>query len=445
MMARSRGPGPLSAYQAAAGLPPWWNYMVVNRDGAPKSIALNADVALSQDPAFAGAIRLDRLRGQTMLCAPVPWDQNALVPRPWQDSDDYQAMLWLQENMVIVSLNITHEVINGIAARNAYHPIIDYFERLGGTSITTSIWDRIPRLGDPTNYSNSAGVSWLTYYLGARDSEYIRAVGSRWAISAVARIFEPGCQADCALILEGATGIGKSSTFKILGSPWYTNNIAALNTKDAQEQLVGIWIVELDELDTVNRSSEWSSVVSFISRSVDRFRFSYGHRVQEFKRQCVFGGTTERDDWLPKLDGRRRFWPARCGQDIDLDALTADRDQLWAEALVRYGLGERWHLYEDDLIEAAVREQEDRSPPDVWTDIIMAFCKGKHYVTTTDVLLNALGFPKDRLKNQDQTRVAGVLRRHGWKRDQQRVPDENGIPKPTKIFVNPEFAHLFGE
>ena len=39
--------------------------------------------------------------------------------------------------------------------------------------------------------------------LGADDSSYSRAVGPRWLISAIARIFQPGAKADCCPILEG--------------------------------------------------------------------------------------------------------------------------------------------------------------------------------------------------------------------------------------------------
>jgi len=74
---------------------------------------------------------------------------------------------------------------------------------------------------------------------------------------------------------------------------------------------------------------------------------------------------TERDNWIPNLAGKRRWWPVRCTA-IDLDALRSDQPQLWAEALVRYGSGERWWLHEDSLVQAAAAEQDALR----WTPIV---------------------------------------------------------------------------
>jgi len=38
----------------------------------------------------------------------------------------------------------------------------------------------------------------------ADDTEYTRAIGPRWPISSVARIYQPGCQVDHVLVLANA-------------------------------------------------------------------------------------------------------------------------------------------------------------------------------------------------------------------------------------------------
>ena len=47
-------------------------------------------------------------------------------------------------------------------------------------------------------------------YFHADDTPYVRAIGPRWLISSVARIYQPGCQVDHTLVLEGPQGRLKS-------------------------------------------------------------------------------------------------------------------------------------------------------------------------------------------------------------------------------------------
>ena len=228
----------------------------------------------------------------------------------------------------------------------------------------TISWDGEPRLD-----------RWTIDYLGVADFEYVRAVSSKWMISAVARIYTPGCKADCALVLEGPQGIGKSTVLRNLSYPWFTDEIAAFGTKDASEQTIGVWIVELSELDAVTRAADVAHVKAFMSRQRDRFRVSYGRRVQEYPRQCVFAATSNSATWNRDDTGGRRWWPLTCGKVWAAEILEAC-DQLWAEARDRYFAGETWHLDDPAVAKAAEEEQQGREPEDVWQQRVNAYLKG---------------------------------------------------------------------
>src|SRR5260370_40701118 len=118
----------------------------------------------------------------TVALKPTPW---GVVPKgEWTDHDDRLTAEWLQKQGVLVSVEVAGQAVQTAARDRPFHPVKTYLQRLQ--------WDGVERI-----------PSWLSTYLGAEDTEYSRAVGSRWLISAIARIFRPGAKADCCLILEG--------------------------------------------------------------------------------------------------------------------------------------------------------------------------------------------------------------------------------------------------
>jgi predicted P-loop ATPase len=246
-------------------------------------------------------------------------------------------------------------------------------------------------------------------------------------ISAIARIFQPGCKAANLPILEGKQGVGKSTAAETLFEPWFSDELADLGSKDAAMQTAGVWCIEVAELNAMTRG-EISKIKAFISRKTDRFRPPYGRRVAEFSRQAVFLGTTNSVGYLKDETGARRNWPIECGK-LDIAGLRDVRDQLWAEANQLYHAGAAWWIVNSNVLKLAEEEQAGRYIGDPWDHDVAKYLNhlsatgGSNSVTVHQILEQAVGMPIERRGQTEQNRVARILRSMGWERYQERSAD----------------------
>jgi putative DNA primase/helicase len=402
----------------ALGTPEWYDKLIFGPKDKILRLSANINTILRHHPAFAGTFGMDKLRNCTVIRRPLPWDYNGhTAPRDWSENDDRLLAEWLQHNpKIFVEARFVGSCVETIAHENAFHPVMDYFQGI--------TWDGEHRADE-----------WAIKYLGVPDTPYVRAVSAKWLISAAARIEEPGCKADCVLVLEGVEDLGKSTVFRKLAvnRRWFTDEISALGTKDAAEQLRGIWIAELAELDALTRAADVAAAKAAISRLTDRYRPPYGFRVQEFERQCVFGATSNRSDWNRDDTGGRRFWPLVCHGDIRIDELEAVRDQLWAEAHDRYLAQELWYLDKSNdkariVLQDARDEQAKRHETDAWESIVLSYVDPEarpsvrdNGVLISDILTSPAGLDikKGDIRRDQQMRVSRILATNRWTREQR--------------------------
>jgi predicted P-loop ATPase len=254
---------------------------------------------------------------------------------------------WCHVKRVRVGSQTVGEVVAELADRNRVHPVRDYLNGL--------VWDGSERLDQ-----------WLVTYLGASNTPYVRAIGRKWLISLVARAMQPGCKADCALVLEGPQGILKSSALAALchDDAWFLEDLRDIHNKDCLMQFGEKWLVEIAELQSF-KGAENARLKAFISTRVDNYRPPYARVGQDFPRSVVFAGTVNEAEYLKDNTGARRFWCFECGT-LDVKKLVESRDQLWAEAVVAYHAGEPWWLTDAAIIQAAKIQQENRRVEDPW-------------------------------------------------------------------------------
>lgn len=387
----------------------------LSRAGEPtnflRQISANALTILAHDPRWADVLAYDEFAESVITSRVPPWREvdaaPGLRPGDWTDLDTTRTQHWLADTYGLdIGPDATLAAASLAAQRRRVHPVREWLLSLR--------WDGVRRV-----------PGWLVDVMGCADSPYTRAVGQAWAISAVARAFDPGCKVDTVLVLEGPPGIFKSSVLRALvGDPWFLEmSISDVANKDAMQLLRRKWIAEFPEIDGLSRT-EQSHVKAYFSRQVDTYRPSYGKGSRDFPRQTVFAATTNKSDYLTDETGGsgRRMWPAKCVRG-DVALAQSIRDQFWAEARARYESSEPWHITDPELRDAERDEQDARFRVDVWEQKIgewlakpadLGVSKAAIGISTGDVLEGAIKLEAGRWGNVEAARVGSVLRHLGW-------------------------------
>lgn len=392
--------GPRPAEEPAGD---WTDSLLKKQNGKPIPCVANVITILSEHPDWKGVLAFDDLRHTATATAPPPWDAidapAVTTPGEWSDTDSTRLCAWLMRRYALkLGREPVAEAVAVASEQRHVHEIRDYLDGL--------------------EHDGERRVSaWLSTHLGATATPYAAAVGQWFLVSAVARIYRPGCKVDTLPVLEAPQGVGKSTAARALfGSDWFSDTPLDLENKDRFLALRGKWALEFAELDSLGRADA-NRIKGFLSSRADDYRPPYGRNLVHVKRSCVFIGTTNHDDYLKDETGGRRFWPVKCGR-IDVDALTRDRDQIWAEAVALYRADASWW---PDTVDAGLcrDEQAGRLERDPWADAVEPWL-GRQFagvpITVAEVLEDALRVEKPRQSRADAMRVARILCAAGWER-----------------------------
>lgn len=335
----------------------WTDDLTCSDDGMgpPKNTLKNVILILT-NVAAPDVFKRNEFANTEIYGCKAPWLSNP--GDEIRDLDVVRIKEWLTNNYSFEPSNDrVIEAIAAIADRNRFHPVRDYLDKLE--------WDGKPRLD-----------TWLKRYMNAKAEEpYLSAISRKILVAMVKRVYQPGAKFDQVLILQGDQGRGKSRALNALASDeWFSDAHINVADKDAVMTMQSMWLIEMGELSGM-RKADAELLKEFISRRTDRIRVPYGKKTENFPRQCVFIGTTNQKEYLKDATGNRRYWPVTVGS-CKVDLLRRDRNQLFAEAKVAYGLDEPLYLEDDEMVKGAEVEQGSRMEKDEWEELIQNWIEG---------------------------------------------------------------------
>ena len=368
----------------------WTQDLKLDAKGGVRPILTNLILFLRHHPTWKDVFAFDEFHLRVVIRKRPPWGSEQ-PDTPLTDHHESLIRVWFQNEDIVANQGDVGRAIQAAARFNCLHPVKDYLNPL--------IWDGKPR-----------AETWLINYLGAEDTPYMRAIGPRILIAAVARIFKPGCKVDTMPVLEGPQGRKKSMALRTLSEPWFTDQLSALTVKDAKLEMAGVWLIKAAEMEAINRATVGTSK-SFLSSPSDRFRPPFGKHVIVVPRQSILVGTInpppDGSGYLKDPTGSRRIWPFKCGV-IDIDALVRDRDRLWAEAVARFNADEKRWL-EPELEALATAEQAARFKKDIWEEPIKEWLGDAKDTSVREILEHVLGLDPGKPHRSAEMRIQKIL------------------------------------
>ena len=373
--------------------------------GRPMATIENFLRVIENDPKFSG------LKFNLLTYSPEQV-RNGKTER-WLDADDAETRRYIEQEYKFHSAQKCDDALRIVFARNQYHPVRDLVDSFQ--------WDGESRI-----------LKFLNTWTGCEDTPYTREVSRLIFAGGIHRLYNPGCKFDDMPVLIGTKqGEGKSTLVRWLAlKDEYFTEVNEFDGQRGIEAVEGAWICEVSELLAMTKAREQEAVKSYLTRLNDRYRMPFDRRVTDHPRQCVFIGTTNKEQFLTDKTGNRRFYPVKVNQSgYDLfdheEEIKAYIRQCWAEAKVLYDRGEIPPYADRRLISEIREKQQDATEDDFRVGMIQSYLDGRHETCVLELWQNALGMSEYSKPAKKDSQEIGIIMQSmdGWEKQ----------PKPKRF------------
>ena len=334
----------------------------------------------------------------------------------WTDADDAETRRYIEKRYKFHSQQKCDDALRIVFAKHQYHPIrdlVDSFE-----------WDGEERI-----------PLFLHKWTKCEDTPYTREVSRLMFAGGIHRLYNPGCKFDDMPVLIGTRqGEGKSTLVRWLAmDDTYFSEVNEFDGQRGIESLEGAWICEVSELLAMTKVKEQEAVKSFLTRLNDRYRMPFDKRVTDHPRQCVFIGTTNKEQFLTDKTGGRRFYPVKV-QQTGYELFDQEKEckeyikQCWAEARAKMLKGEMKPYADRKLLDVIKQKQAEATEDDYRVGMIEEYLATKMEVCILELWQNALRMGEfSKPTKKDSNEIALIIQANGNWEKQDRAKRFTGF------------------
>jgi hypothetical protein len=304
----------------------------------------------------------------------------------------------------------TFDVFVELAKDRAFDPVEEELNRLGKTvePLPMEQWERLDQ-----------------HLLGIDDPIAAKFL-PQFLLSAVARVFRPGCGVRRSPVLIGPQWRGKTKLGAILfGQAHWIENVTDLG-KDDLLRLQSAWGVELSELDGITRRKDQEALKAFLTATQDAFRAPYAKATTKHDRRCVFWGTANGPP-LRDLSGSTRFVCIKLpDQMLPLDWARENRAAIWSRAVALYRQipadQEPWDHSTEEERKAIEERNANHQETDPWAEEVAQHLRAAtERPVSVAYVLDRMEIPKGQRNNAMAARVRQLAEAVGWVMERRRV------------------------
>lgn len=285
-----------------------------------------------------------------------------------------------------------------------YNPFEDYFFNL-------------PSYDEKTDY-----ILELANTITTTKQELWQECFKKWMVAMVGCVLDDKVINHTVIVFSGKQGLGKTTWVEKLVprklKEYLFSGTINPNNKDTLVQLSECMLINLDELENLNRS-EIGSLKEIITKTQIRMRKAYGHNNETMPRRASFAGSVNTAQFLNDSTGSRRFL---CFEVENIQYQhEINIDNVLSQALYLFKTGFR-HWFDQEEIKNITENNEQyqlRSPEEELLLTWFEPCEREnatHYLNASQIAAKLAERAKITITDGTINKIGKALKKHNFTR-----------------------------